>query len=325
MTPVASFVLLTPLGGLAVLAVALPLAAFVVGSRRVARVRSALRLEAPPRSRGRALAAALAAVVLLLALAAMQPVWRTSAAHRVRTDAQAYVVIDTSRSMLASARDGSPTRFERAQAAAIAIRDALPEIPIGVGTMTDRVLPNLLPSPNAKSFAATVREAMGIEQPPPASTGVTATTLASLAGIPAGGTFSPAARKRALIVLTDGESRPFDPGAVAAALARSPGTKLVLVHVWGAHEAVFKPDGTPEGDYRPNPASAAALASLAAASGGAVFGEHQAADAASAVRSALGSGPTVRVGLEPHTRPLGRFVALLALLPLGFVLWRRNL
>ena len=312
---------LTPIGGLVALAVALPVAAYFVGSRRVERVRSSLDLATPSRGREWSLLASLVAVPLLLALVAMQPVWRTSEARKVRSDAQADIVIDTSRSMLASARRGSPTRLDRAKADAIAIRDALPDIATGVGTMTDRVLPNLLPSPNEASFAATVRQAIGIEQPPPASSEVTATTLDALSAIVSGGTFAPSAKRRALVVLTDGESRPFDPGEVAAALGS---TKLVLVHVWGAHESVFKPDGTPEGAYRPNPASGAALASLADAAGGSVFDEDQTKAAANAVRRALAGGPTKRLRLEPHTRPLGRLVGLLALLPLGFVLWRRN-
>jgi hypothetical protein len=316
---------LTPLGGLAALALALPLAAYIVGSRRVSRVRAALRLERPALDREWMFVGALAAAPLLLALVAMQPAWRTSEAHRIRSDAQAYIVIDTSRSMLASARPGSPTRLDRAKLDAIAIRDALPEVPTGVGTMTDRVLPDLLPSPSVRSFADAVRKAVGIEQPPPANAGVTATTLDALSAISSGGTFAPSARRRAIVVLTDGESVPFDPAAVADALHSGPATKLVLVHVWEPNEAVFKPDGTPEGAYRPNPASGVALASLANATGGAVFGEGQAAVAARAVRSALGSGPTVSLGLAPHTRPLGRFLALVALLPLALVLRRRNL
>jgi hypothetical protein len=322
---VASLTFLTPLGGLVVIAAALPLAAFVVGSRRVARIRSSLGLERAERSRTWTFVGALAAVPLLLGVVAMQPVWRTTQPHRVRSDAQAYVVIDSSRSMLASARRDSPTRFERAQADAIAIRNAIPEIPTGVGTMTDRVLPNLLPSPSLTSFSATVRKAVGIERPPPSSTGVVATNLGSLATIPAGGTFSPSAKKRAIVVLTDGESRPFDPGAVASALARYPGAKLELVHVWNPNEAIYDADGKPEGAYRPNPASTAALESLANATGGKVFDEGQTAAVAKAVRDALGSGPTVKLGLEPHDRALASLLALIALLPLGVVLWRRNL
>jgi hypothetical protein len=42
------------------------------------------------------------------------------------------------------------------------------------------------------------------------------------------------------------------------------------------------------------------------------------------VRRALGSGPTRNAGLEERTHPLGRYVALGALVPLAFVLRRRN-
>ena len=321
----ASLVFLTPLGGLVAVAVALALGAYLLGSRRVSAVRAALGLQPPSRRREWPFVAALAAVPLLIALVAVQPAWRTSAHRRVRTDAQVFVAIDTSRSMLASAGPTSPTRLDRAKAAAIAIRAALPGVVAGVGTLTDRVLPNLLPSANERSFDSTVREAIDIEQPPPARAAVTASTLTALAQVPSGSTFSPSARKRALVVLTDGESRPFDPGAVAAALARAPAAALVLVHVWGPREAIYTADGRREGAYRPDPASKAALASLAGATGGTVFGEHDAAGAAKAVRAALGTGPTVRLGIEPHTRVLGRFVALAALFPLGLVLWRRNL
>ncbi len=126
-------------------------------------------------------------------------------------------------------------------------------------------------------------------------------------------------------MLTDGESRPFDPGAVADALRGGTPTKLVLVHVGNPRRGGLPPDGTPEGAYRPNPASGASLVSLAtrreapsSASGRPRLSQEPSADA-------LGSGPTVRLGLEPHTRALGRFFALVALLPLGLVLWRRNL
>jgi len=321
----ASLTFLTPLGGLVGLAVALPLAAYFLGARRVARVRSALGLDKSARARKWAFVAALVAVPLLLALVAMQPEWQTSQPRRIRADAQAYVVIDTSRSMLAAPRPGAPTRLARAKADAIVIRDALPDVATGLGNMTDRVLPNLLPSPDEKAFADTVRQAIGIERPPPANADVIATTLDALASIPRGGTFSPSAHRRAIVVLTDGESRSFDAATVADALRKGPPTKLVLVRVGGLREAVFRPDGKSEAAYRPDPASGAALASLASATGGSVYGERQAGAAARAVRNALGSGPTVRPGLEPHTRALGRFFAVLALLPLALVLWRRNL
>lgn len=321
----ASLVFLTPLGALVAVAAVLTLTAYLAGSRRVSGIRAALGLEPPFRRREWSFVAALVAVPLLIALVAMQPTWQTGEHRLVRTDAQVYIVIDTSRSMLASAGPASPTRLDRSKEAAIAIRAALHEFAAGAGTLTDRVIPNLLPSPNERSFASTVRDAVGIEQPPPANTGVKASTLAALAQVASGGTFGPTARRRALVVLTDGESRPFDPGAVAAALGRAPATTLVLVHVWGPREAIYAADGGREGAYRPDPASAAALRSLAEATGGAVFGEHQAGDVARAVRRALGPGPTVGLELERRTFALGRFIALAALLPLGLVLWRRNL
>lgn len=321
---VGSLVLLTPLGALAVCGVLLVALAFVVAARRVGAVRSALRLEAP-RHRDRTVLAALVAVVLVAALVAVQPAWEARSERQVRSDAQVDVVLDTSRSMLASASPGAPTRLARAKEAAVAIRAGLPDVPVGVGTLTDRVLPNLLPSASEESFDATVREAIGIEQPPPASVSLTATTLAALAQVPSSGTFSPAARKRALVVLTDGESRPFDPGAVAATFRRSPGTALVLVHVWGPGESIFGADGRPESAYRPDPASRAMLVSLADASGGSAFGEGQTGRVVDAVQRALGSGPTATAGLERRTHPLGRYVALVAFVPLALVLRRRNL
>jgi hypothetical protein len=322
---IASLVLLTPLGGLVGLAVVPVVLAFALAARRVDRARAALRLPVSRRGAERAVLVSLVAVTVLTALVAVQPAWEQRRERWVRTDAQVDVVIDTSRSMLAAASANAPTRLERAKAAATAIRDRLPGVDVGVGTLTDRVLPNLLPSPSEQSFDTTVHDAIGIEQPPPASSGVTASTLAALAQVPAGGTFAPTARRRVLVVLTDGESRPFDPGAVAAALARSPATALVLVHVWGALEAIYGGDGTPETGYRPDPSSGATLRSLAAATGGAVFGESDARGVADEVGRALGSGPTARAGIDRQTHPLGRYVVLGALLPLGLVLRRRNL
>ena len=315
--------LLTPLGALAATGVLLVGAAFAFAARRVGAVRRALRLEAPSGS-DRGVLAALVGVVLLAALVAVQPAWEARSERRVRADAQVDVVLDTSRSMLASASAGSPTRLDRAKRAAIAIRAGLSDVEVGVGTLTDRVLPNLLPSASEASFDATVRDAIGIEQPPPATSGVTATTLAALAQVPGSGTFTPSARKRVLVVLTDGESRPFDPGFVASALRRRPGTSLVLVHVWNADESIYHADGTTEAAYRPDPTSRTTLASLADAAGGTVVGEGENRQVVDAVRKAIGSGPTATAGLDQRTHPLGRYVALVAVVPLAFVLRRRN-
>jgi hypothetical protein len=317
LTPVlASLVFLTPLGGLAALAALLPLAALARAARRERQARELLQLR-PPAAASRLLrATALAAVPALLAVAATQPGLRSTARVQVRADAQALFVLDVSRSMLAADGPAARTRLERAKDEAIRLRAALPEIPSGVATMTDRVLPSLLPVADRRVFDDTVRRAVSIEQPSPASVDVEATTLESLAAVGTENFFPPSARRRLIVVLTDGESRPFDARAVARALAAGPGTHTVFVHVWSPNETVFGPGGSPEQAYRPDPASGRALAALAAAVHGSSFAEGALGDAAAAARSALGRGPTAESSSAERTKPLAPFIALAALLPL---------
>ena len=80
-------------------------------------VRTALRLDAPP-ARIVPCPPRLVGVVLLAALVAVQPAWEAHGEPRVRADAQVDFVLDTSRSMLASAGPGAPTRLDRAKRAA---------------------------------------------------------------------------------------------------------------------------------------------------------------------------------------------------------------
>src|SRR5205814_1732724 len=103
---------LSPLVALVAVGVVLPLAALAVAERRARRARALLGLAPPSLARRAAPVAALALVAGLVGLAATQPVIRTVREQRVRTDAQAVFVVDTSRSMLASARAGGETRFD---------------------------------------------------------------------------------------------------------------------------------------------------------------------------------------------------------------------
>jgi VWA domain-containing protein len=307
---------------LALLAV-LPLAAFALAAHRVARARALLGLAAPDPRSGRLAVAALSAVPVLLGLAAAQPALERSTRHEFRTDAQAMVVIDVSRSMRAASGPDRPSRLVRAKDAAIAIRDALATVPTGVASMTDRVLPHLFPSPDRDPFVETVRRAVAPESPPPRETAPTATTLAALGEFARGNVFGGAAPRRALVVLTDGESRPFAESAVARALAAED-IRLVLVHVWDNDEAVYAGGREPERLYRPDPASRPTLERLAGATGGRVFAEDELQAAGAAAVRALGRGPTARRGRETRTTPLAPYVALAALLPLALVLRHRN-
>ncbi len=324
MTGATTLTFLSPLGGLLVLAAALPLAGLVLATRRVAAARTLLGLDRPPGGAPRTTIAALAAVPVLLGIAAAQPAIRAPETANVRTDAQAMFVIDTSRSMLARSAPGEPTRLARAQRAAVRLRSALDDVSAGVGTLTDRALPNLLPIADVAAFDATVERAIGIERPPPQEVNVNATTLAPLSELATQGYYSPSARRRLLVVMTDGESRSYDVGEVGRALRARPGVSLIVVHFWSPSERVYRSSGQPEAAYLPHEESRRELDRLAAAAGGASFDEDELAAAEARARSELGSGPTASQGIRPRTIPLAPYVAAAALLPLALLFRRRG-
>lgn len=306
--------LLTPFCALFALVGLVPLAAAAYGERRVRAVANALGLV--PRTGGqRRRVAAAAAAAALLGLAASQPVLTATRAESVRRDAAVLFVLDTSRSMAASATATSPTRLDRAVAAAVQLRGGIPDVPAGVATLTDRVLPDLLPVPDVAGFDAVVERAVAIESPPPRTTAVRATSYDALAAVATGNYFEPQVRKRVVVLLTDGESNPVDTASLADALPASRGYRLVAVRFWHGDEAVYDDSGRPEPGYHPDPTGRSILAQLAAALGGRSYEETQLGGAAAEVRSLLGNGPTVRTHVAaPAQHPLAPWLAGLALL-----------
>jgi hypothetical protein len=315
----ASLTFLTPRAALVAIVVVVPLAAFFFAASRVARVRGVLGLPNPERSLDRRSAAAAALVVLLLALAAAQPALTRGPKLRVRTDAQVLFVLDTSQSMAASSGAKGLTRLDRAKREAESLRAELRDIPAGAATLTDRVLPNLLPVPDQAAFEATLQQSIAIEEPPPFETAVRATDFAALADVPESGFFDPSTRHRVVVLLTDGETRPYDSAAVSKAFGASPRASLIAVRFWAADEAIYQTPARADPSYRPDPTSAEQLAGLAAVTGGHVFQEGELAPTAAAIRESLGSGPTHVVGRVQHVDPLGPYVAFAALLPLAFL------
>lgn len=317
-------VFLSPLGLLLALAVLLPLAAILAITRRGGRVRAVLGLMSPPRS---ALAVPVVAVVAaggLLGLAAAQPVVEQEAVRHVRSDAEAYVVFDISRSMLARQSGSSPTRLTRAKAAAERIRAALGGVPVGIASFTDRALPHLFPSADETVFRATVARAIGIERPPPRSSFLTqATSLDALAAIPGERFFSPTARKRLLIVLTDGETEPPDVSRIARQFLRPPRVHTIYVEFWGRDERVFT-QGVPEPQYRPDPTARALLERVATATGGSVYGEGDVGAVSHESRALLAKGPTVVKGTRTSRHALAPYLVAAAVFPLTLLLWRRE-
>ena len=314
---------LTPVALLFGLLAALPLAVFVGRRRRAERIRGALGLAETPGRAWLPLAVCLAAVPVLVGVAAAQPVVTSARTVPERSDAEVFVVVDTSRSMLASRGPGAPTRFDRAREEAIALQEQLEEIPIGLTSFTDRVLPHLFPTVDRRVYQETIREALGIERPPPSTSfGTNVTTLDALGVVPTLAFYSPKVKKRALVVFTDGESQPVS--TLAADFAQTPKVDVTFVRVGNASEKIYD-GGVPEAGYTPDPAAGRTLATAAAAVGGRVLQEGETAEAVAAVRAAVGPGTTTSRRIEGNRRALIPYVTLLAVLPLGFVLYRRNL
>jgi hypothetical protein len=314
---------LTPLALLVGLAALLPLAAALLGRGRVGAVRRTLGLRSPA-ARSSLVAPALAAAgIALLGVAAAQPVLEHRSSERMRKDVQALFVIDTSRSMAASQTSTSPTRLDRAIDAAVRLRASIPEVASGIATLTDRVLPDLLPVPDEAGFDGVARRAVLIESPPPRDQSVRATTYAALADVASGNYFEPSASRRIVVLLTDGESRPIDGAGIAAALQSARGYRLIAVRVWGGNEAVYGADGRPEAAYRPDPSGLAVLDGLAAALGGQAFTEGRLGAASSTLRRLAGTGPTAvaqgarrsRTALAPFLVAAALLLVLLAVVP----------
>jgi hypothetical protein len=313
---------LTPLAGLVTLGAAVPLVAFVRSEQRAARVRELLRL-APPGGSQRRTVAAIIVLAALVGIGAAQPVLEETSEHAARTDAHAFFVLDTSRSMLAAPEPGETTRFDRARAAAIRFRDALRTVPVGLASLTDRALPLVFPTPNRETFVSTLRLSIGVDRPPSGEAGdIRATRFSALAEV-ANRNFFRGVDRRLVVVFTDAETIDFNPQAVAGAYAEDD-VDLVLVRFWRAGERVFGPGGAPE-PYEPDPGSAAAAERLARAVGGEAFDEDELGDAIDAARARIGRGKTVVRTEQSSVEPLGPYVFLSALLPLGLLLYRRNL
>jgi hypothetical protein len=315
---------LTPEAGLLALGAVLPLVLMLEGERKSRLVRAALRLPDPTHSRRALLVGALVAVPVLLGFGAMQPIVDVETKHITRVDTEAWFVVDTSRSMVASRTATSQTRFERAAAAARRLRSDVGTVPSGIASLTDRLLPHLFPTPDQAVFSATLRRAIAVDHPPPGTYNVTATTLGSLASLATQNYYSRSAKRRVAVVFTDAESRSFPTGGVGSLFRRTPPIQTIFVRIGNEEERVYTTEGAIEPGYEPVPGGARMIRLLAAATGGRGFDEHQLDEAGEALRSAVGTGETEVEGREKSRIALAPFAVALALFPLGLVLWRRN-
>jgi hypothetical protein len=319
-----TIVFVHPLAGLACVAVVLPLLAFWIVRRRAARVRRALGLAAPPRRSAVLAVVALVALAALVGIAAAQPVALGSEPRLVRTDAEAYFVFDITRSMLASAGPEEPDRLRRARRLARDVRAAVPDVPAGIASFTNRLVPHIFPTVDRALFETGLDRSLAIERPAPdRGEGALLTAFDSLAPLQTHNFFSPDATKRVAVVLTDGESQPVSRDTLRA-LRAGPPLELLLVRVWREDERIHRPRIPFDARYRADPASTATLTGFADAVDARVFDEGDAPAVRAELRRLLGGGEPVVVGEEVSEEPLAAWVLALGLVPLGYLLVRRN-
>jgi von Willebrand factor type A domain len=315
----------SPFGALIALAVVAPLAAFLIGERNRERVIGILGIPRTGAASRWAVVTALVAIAALLGAAAAQPTLVNRSAREIRSDAAAFVIIDTSRSMLASSGPGDPTRFARAKKFALRFRNQLSDIRVGLATFTDRVLPTLFPTADREAFDVAIRQSIGIEQPPPSDGSNTLiTTLSALTSIALDNYFEPDAKKRMVVVLTDGESAPFFDGSIGALFRGPPPVHTIYVQFWRRGERVYLPDGKPEPRYRTDPAAERTITRLAEASDGVAIRNENVKAAVETARTMLGKGPKTSDARERRRVELAPYLAFGVLAPLGFLLYRRN-
>lgn len=315
---------LTPFGALFALAAVVPLAALLAMERRSLRVRRTLSLSTRSRRALAPVVLALALLPALVAVAAAQPVVVRQRQLTQRADAQAFFVFDTSLSMSARPARGAPSRLARAKREALRLWGRLGDIPAGIASMTDRTLPNLLPTTDEALFARTLRQSVGINRPPPSQQYPDrATALQALLTIGDSHFFAPGVTQRILVVFTDGEASRL-PDDARFTLPLQQHVPPLLVHVWTGDERVYR-HGQVDPRYRPDPTSGPALAEFASLTKGRVFGEHDLARVASAIHAEAGPA-TARTTVTAYARvALAPWLVLAGVVPLGFLFWRRNL
>jgi hypothetical protein len=317
-----SLTFLAPLGALIGLAVLFPVVGAWARERRDVRVRGVLGVASPPRRAAAPVLVAWVAAFGLLAAAAAQPVLRTTSTIEQRTDAQAFVVVDITRSMLAARGPDAPKRIERATDAAIEIRRLLPDVPFGAASVTNRPLAHLFPTPDADEFELVMRQAIGVNRPPGTLKVefAVSTDLYALAAVGTENFFAADSTRRLVFLLTDGESNPFAARRLVEELQKG-GVELVTVRFWNADERIWQPDGTPEPGYRPVGIALEYLDDLAALTlGGRVFTEDEVGAAVTVARRYLGDGPVVSVPAPGRTVSLAPYAVLAACIPLAALL-----
>jgi len=314
---------LSPEAAVIGLAVAVPVVAFVLAESRARMARAVLRL--PGRlTRGSAYTIAIGAFAVLVSLGAAQPVLERDHTRSVRHDAEALFVLDTSKSMASASSPTAESRFERSRRMAEQMRNAIPEIPAGIASLADRVLLHLFPTTDTTSFRRTLDQSLDIERPPSVMRrNLVVTNLDTLSVVAKGRFFRDDSKERLLVIFTDAETEPFNSGVLQTAF-RDSGISTILVRMGNPSELLYD-KGVVDPRYQAPPGAAQSAQLFAAAVGGATYDEADFDQAIAAARADTeAAGPRSNV-TDTTPTPLSPYAFAVAFVPLGFLLWRRNL
>lgn len=263
---------------------------------------------------------ALAAGLLLVAVSAVQPAVATVGKRPARTDAQVWVVIDTSNSMLASSGPGAPTRLAQAKRFASQVQQQLADVPTGVAIMTNRILPLLPPTVDRSIFSTVVNQTVKPNTPPPVGWYLTANAtgfnvLNNLADL----NFYGAAKQKLAIVVSDMESDEFSASWVAQRL-KSAHVKLLLVRAGSAGDKIYLKGTKADSAYKPQLEYLSQATKLAALFGHQMLPASAVGRTVAAARQDLGSGPVSNSGNQHELLSLSPYLLLAALPLLVFAL-----
>ena len=157
----------------------------------------------------------------------------------MRADAEMYLTFDVTRSMLARSTPEGAVRLDRARLLALTIHEGLLDVPTGVATLTNRMMPLLFPTADERGVSAVLARSVRIMQPRPARlTAPRATQLGSLTLAADRSYYNPEARRRALVVFSDLDTDYFSLEATLK-LLRDHHIEPFVVRVAVAGESIF--------------------------------------------------------------------------------------
>jgi hypothetical protein len=242
----------------------------------------------------------------------------------LRADAEAYLFVDDSASMLASASASAQTRLQQARTAAERFaRELPPDLPLGAGALPQAPLPLTAPIGDRQLFIATInRQTVPGTQPEQYYGGVTATDFSNLSLLTSARFFLRESKHRIVIVLTDAEGPSFDSTAVAATLEKAH-IKLVVVRFGSSrdHFWLHPPGRSPVtlAKFVPDVSDLGELRLLSSETGGSFYDHSQVDAAIRKVDRLVGHGPDRPAQpISIYADSLGPY-AVLAALP--FLAW----